>query len=55
MPNSAKSRKVLKKTMRNPLLFEKYFLSLHPLNRTRGHLVSEMSDFASELNNQITV
>lgn len=45
MPNGAKSEKVLKKMMCNPLSFKKYFLSLHPLNRTRGRREPEVKGF----------
>lgn len=55
MSNMAKSEKVLKKMMRNPLLFKNILLSLHPQNRTRGLSVPEVTDFASELNKQIIV
>ncbi len=55
MPNMPKSEKVLKKMMRNPLLFKNIFISLHPQNRTRGHSVPKVKEIASELNKQIKV
>lgn len=55
MPNMPKSEKVLKKMMRNPLLFKIIFISLHPQNRTRRLIVPKVNDSARELNKQIIV